>query len=146
MKKFISYALLIVWMTIIFFFSNIKATESTKQSDSVIDKTIVQVVGSINKDMTIEQKESIIDIASTPIRKCAHLFLYFVLGLLICNIVKSADLGLKNTILISLFLCVAYACSDEVHQLFIEGRSGELKDVFIDSLGSILGIFCLKRR
>ena len=33
-----------------------------------------------------------------------------------------------------------YACTDEFHQLFVEGRSGEIRDVCIDSAGVILGI------
>ena len=34
----------------------------------------------------------------------------------------------------------AYAATDEFHQLFIEGRSGEVRDVGIDSLGALLGL------
>ena len=37
-----------------------------------------------------------------------------------------------------------YAITDEIHQLFVPGRSGMIKDVFIDSLGIITGvIICL---
>ena len=37
-------------------------------------------------------------------------------------------------------LAALYAATDEFHQLFIEGRSGELKDVAIDSTGALLGL------
>ena len=37
-------------------------------------------------------------------------------------------------------MCVIYACSDEIHQLFIFGRSCELRDVLIDFIGSLLGV------
>lgn len=33
-----------------------------------------------------------------------------------------------------------YAIFDEGHQLFIPGRSGEVRDVMIDSLGAAFGI------
>ena len=33
-----------------------------------------------------------------------------------------------------------YAISDEIHQLFVPGRSGQVRDVLIDSAGSLLGI------
>ena len=33
--------------------------------------------------------------------------------------------------------------TDEIHQLFISGRSGEIRDVCIDSLGVITGIIIL---
>jgi VanZ family protein len=32
-----------------------------------------------------------------------------------------------------------YAASDEFHQLFVPGRSGEVKDVLIDSAGAVTG-------
>jgi len=34
---------------------------------------------------------------------------------------------------------MAYAVSDELHQWFVEGRSCELRDVGIDTMGVILG-------
>ena len=36
-----------------------------------------------------------------------------------------------------------YAASDEVHQIFIPGRSGEGKDVLLDCVGVLLGILIL---
>lgn len=40
----------------------------------------------------------------------------------------------------SLIIGVTYAASDEMHQLFVPGRSGKLADILIDSLGIITGI------
>ena len=34
-----------------------------------------------------------------------------------------------------------YAASDEIHQLFVQERSGQLSDVLIDTAGVILGAF-----
>ena len=36
-----------------------------------------------------------------------------------------------------------YACTDEFHQLFVNGRSGQLLDIFIDTLGAIFGVAIL---
>ena len=33
-----------------------------------------------------------------------------------------------------------YAFTDEVHQLFISGRTGELKDIIIDTAGATIGL------
>lgn len=33
-----------------------------------------------------------------------------------------------------------YGITDEIHQLFVPGRSGQVKDVIIDGAGSIVGI------
>ena len=38
---------------------------------------------------------------------------------------------------------ILYAITDEVHQLYIPGRSGKWQDVCIDSIGVLLGIFVL---
>lgn len=48
----------------------------------------------------------------------------------------------KNTyqISIALAICISYAISDEVHQLYVPGRSGEVRDVIIDTAGASLGI------
>ena len=35
---------------------------------------------------------------------------------------------------------VLYASTDEIHQLFVPGRSGMVRDVFIDSIGGIIGV------
>jgi len=36
--------------------------------------------------------------------------------------------------------CVLYAISDETHQIFVPGRSAQISDVLIDSVGAIVGI------
>lgn len=35
---------------------------------------------------------------------------------------------------------VMYAISDEIHQLMVDGRSGNVRDVIIDSIGILIGI------
>ena len=48
--------------------------------------------------------------------------------------------NIKKAIIIAFLCTFLYACSDEFHQLFIPGRSGEFRDVMIDSTGGIIGI------
>jgi len=47
----------------------------------------------------------------------------------------------RNTrlVIMAALFCVIYAATDEFHQYFIEGRSGEFKDVCIDGIGAVLG-------
>ena len=40
----------------------------------------------------------------------------------------------------ALVFCFLYACSDEYHQTFVPGRSGELRDVFVDLAGVAFGL------
>jgi VanZ family protein len=43
-------------------------------------------------------------------------------------------------ILLSTILVAVYATSDEIHQLFVPGRSGEVRDVLIDTSAGLVGV------
>lgn len=144
MKKIIIYILLILWMILIFSFSHQPAVDSDKISNSVIDKIIHTVEIISNHEFNDDELEVISNYLIFPVRKLAHFTLYFVLGILFYNVVCLYNIDIKKALLISILFCIIYACSDEIHQLFILGRSGELRDVLIDTLGSILGIFIVK--
>lgn len=74
------------------------------------------------------------------IRKNAHFFIYLVLGVLVkVALMNSGVTGFK-AIGIGLGICVGYAFSDEIHQLIVPGRGGQLSDVVIDSYGAGLGM------
>ena len=65
--------------------------------------------------------------------------IYFLLGVFVLSLLKEyKNLSIK-LIFISTFLVFLYACSDEVHQLFVVGRSGEIFDVLLDSFGGMIG-------
>lgn len=74
------------------------------------------------------------------IRKNAHFFIYLILGVLVKYALNSTGISGFKSIVISLLICVAYAFTDEIHQLFVPGRGGQLSDVGIDSCGAGLGI------
>lgn len=135
------YILVILWMILIFFFSNNNGISSTKQSDSFIIKPITFINNIVHLDMDQEEINRIIEIVEVPIRKCAHIFLYFVLAILVASLLKTYNFSYQEIFIYSFLICLLYSISDEIHQLFIAGRSGNLIDVVIDSLGIYLGIF-----
>lgn len=137
MKTF-KLILVILCMVCIFLFSNESAKESDNTSNNFITHTIIRVVKIKKTNMTKEDENKII-IKTTPIvRKLAHFTIYLILGLLITNYIDVYKIDKK--LLISLILCFLYAISDEIHQLFVPGRSGEIRDVLIDAFGSFVGI------
>lgn len=139
MKKIILYILLIFWISLIFYLSHQPSVESSKLSNGVIDK-IIHTVEIINgHEFTDNELKMISNYLIFPIRKLAHFTLYFVLGILTYNVVQ-LYMNNKKILIISILFCIIYACSDEIHQLFVSGRSGELRDVLIDTIGSLLGI------
>ena len=81
------------------------------------------------------------------IRKYAHLFEYMCLGASSFMFFKELFLTKKRRICFA--FCSAaifgllYACSDEIHQIFVPGRACQLRDIIIDFAGIVLsaGIF-----
>lgn len=63
------------------------------------------------------------------IKKNAHFFEFFILFLLLYNALP------KKNHHLAFLIALLYAFSDEIHQLFVPGRTASLRDVLIDSLG-----------
>lgn len=131
-------------MSIIFFFSNNNSNESSYQSKGFIYNSIEIISKIFNVDTSKEQINNIIEIIEYPVRKCAHIFLYFVLAILVTSLLKCYNLNIKQIIFYSFMICLIYAIMDEIHQLFTPGRSGNINDLFIDSLGIYLGVYINK--
>lgn len=77
-----------------------------------------------------------VSVVSLIVRKLAHFTEYFVLGILVANMLRYCD----KKVYIGVIICAIYAISDEVHQLFVLGRSCQLLDMVIDTIGSSVGI------
>ncbi|MCH1967185.1 VanZ family protein [Paraclostridium sordellii] len=135
MKKFknIWVGLTIIWMGLIYYMSNQPASISSSQSGGFINMlSNLPIIGNTIKELMK------IGIAEFLIRKSAHMFLYFMLSILIYMVFK--NINNKKAYLYSIIGCFIYACTDEIHQLFIIGRSGEFKDVLVDTLGATIGL------
>ena len=82
-KRIIYTILLIIWLVIIFMFSNQNARNSQSSSDKVASTIIDTVETVTNQEITEEKKSNLIEDTRFLIRKCAHFTLYFILGILI---------------------------------------------------------------
>jgi VanZ family protein len=122
---------------------------STNKSRKIIKDTIESTVDTTNNvgitdihpsEKTINKAVKDLDY---PFRKVMHLSEYTILCILMINALYQSGLRNKKLYLISIFLCFIYACTDEIHQLY-RARTGEFKDVLIDTLGALIGIIiCL---
>lgn len=74
------------------------------------------------------------------VRKLGHATEYFVLAVLSLAALGGFRLSLRERLLWAFLLCFAFAFSDEWHQTFITGRSGEFLDVAIDMSGASVGL------
>ncbi len=130
-------------MALIFCFSSQNADISSQTSGSVIE-SVAEIFYPGFSDMTDTQQNEIIGTFQFIARKTAHFTLYAVLGALsFLSVISYRSLKYRLRIFISLGICLLYAASDEFHQMFVAGRSGEIRDVFIDFCGSLLAITVL---
>lgn len=136
MRKKIYILLAILWMGIIFYMSNQPATISSIYSGNTINIiSKLPLIGNIMDYLTS------INIGEFIVRKSAHIFSFCILSILLFMSIYKENIYKCSIIS---FLCTfLYACSDEFHQLFIPGRSGEFRDVMIDSIGAIIGILII---
>jgi VanZ family protein len=70
------------------------------------------------------------------LRKLAHLVEFAILGALLARALPELH---------ALLAGLAYAAFDELHQHFVPGRTGALRDVAIDAVGVLLGILAWRR-
>lgn len=120
----ISWLLVFACMVFIFWMSGFNATESSGMSDSIIKK-ILKIFGE--------------EFSSFVVRKAAHIFEFFLLAATLFNAIYSSW-GKKQTPFFAFGGTVLYAVTDEIHQLFVEGRACRIFDVFVDSIGALAGV------
>ena len=139
-KAIICWLLVIIWMIIIFSFSQNNSNQSSSKSREVVTK----IVDVLEKKKTKEEKTIIVEKIHIPFRKFAHGFEYAVLCLLLLIALNTSGINGKKQLLLAIIICILYASTDEFHQTLISGRSGEIRDVLIDSLGSFIGLLIYK--
>lgn len=133
-------------MVIIFRFSASVADDSSQTSTALLD-IVLDKIGQFT-DISVEAGSDIYEKLHYLIRKTGHFLEYMALG---CTLVlpfaiifiRRMQPGLIRNARILLcceITAALYACTDEFHQLFVEGRDGNIVDVGIDSLGAFNGI------
>lgn len=133
-QKYVHWLPVVIWMGLIFYLSHQPAEQSSELSSGFMDILLHILFAIFPADGDFPYLHFFI-------RKAAHFFAYFLLGVFVIYAVRRSVKQLLRSTYITLIICILYAISDEVHQLFIPGRSGEIRDVMIDSLGAICGLF-----
>lgn len=145
--KILKIILIIIWMTVVFGFSNQQGTASGNTS-----RRVTIVIAKILTGNKIDENSPFLETVETVIRKLAHFSIYTLGGFLIMNYAYSIekDTGqiqnkekkndMRNKMLYSIAFGAGYAMTDEIHQFFVPDRSARLFDVGIDTLGVITGV------
>lgn len=123
------------------------SAQSGEESSSLsgnITETVLDRTDPKFSDLDDGEKAEKVEQIGRFVRKAAHFAEYFVL----CGVftVFALTFDINRILACGLAFCVGtvYAASDEIHQLFVPGRSGLFTDVLIDSAGALVGaIFVL---
>ena len=140
-KRPLLLLLLVLQMIVIFTMSSFGSDSSNAQSNQIIH-VLHQVFPNLSNDHSFFGVSNLVFI----VRKAAHFTEYAILGLLFFLVyrayfVKLTNAKFSNAKFLFFALCSSflYACTDELHQLFVSGRSGQFTDVLIDTLGALFG-------
>ena len=139
MRKKIFLILAILWMAIIFSFSAKDADESTKESNAV-GMFLGSIVYSDFEDWQVEEQQAFAEKWDHPVRKCAHMTEYAILGFFLVGARYDGREKCRRAMGRAFRIAALYAATDEIHQYFVPGRACMFTDVCIDSVGALLGI------
>lgn len=159
-RRIVFLVLMLGWMAGIFVFSSRTGGESTGDSYFV-----GQIVGEIFvpgfDSWSEEQQTAFAETIDHPVRKTAHAAEYAVLALLAAGVYipgkrqnrkifeaaaergSGKRSGVRTGIFLPWLTAALYAATDEAHQLFVPGRSGQISDVILDSAGALAGVLVL---
>jgi len=79
------------------------------------------------------------------LRKATHFGEYAVLCALWFRALRQS-LSSDAALAAAVGICVLYAVSDELHQTFVDGRTGTWRDVLIDTAGALTAAVAIRRR
>lgn len=132
-RRFVGYAVLtVLWMAVIFLFSVQNADDSSATSG----KVLTFLCGLFGYTPAEGMKETL----SFLVRKAAHMTEFGILSVLWLHTLRTGWQGFRHDYPTAFVLASVYAATDEYHQLFVDGRAGQVTDWLIDSMGIWLWI------
>lgn len=142
--KPLSFLPAIVMMCIIFSFSAQDGVDSGSLSHEVSVK-IVEVGNEVlQKGLSDWEIDEVATKIEYPVRKVAHMTEYFLLAVAVSFPLYVYGLRGFPLMLVAGVICVGFACGDEYHQSFVDGRGPSVRDVGIDSIGVFAGIITVR--
>lgn len=112
----------------------------SSQDGGVSAGTSRQFTEILLKTLGLECNDRTIEIINPVIRKVAHFSVYMLLGFLTMCTCETFKWQKVYKFDFSTMFAFVFACSDELHQRLVPGRSGEFADVCLDTVGAMLGV------
>lgn len=166
-QKISNRAVLLLWLLaliqfwIISMFSAMPADMSTAESRPIAEKSVKVIQGAVDlltgadgSDVYTQGIRISLKKVHVLVRKLAHLTNFMLLGFLYTMLAYAISEERPITAAATAVLSgLGASVSDELHQLFVPGRSAQISDVAIDFTGVVLGcviftvlLFCTVRQ
>lgn len=142
--KPLSFIPALMMMYIIFSFSAQDGTASSALSYNVSYKAVSVADRVLDLELTDQQISRCIRKIHFYVRKLAHFTEYFLLAVTVAFPLYVYGIRGIWLVITAGILCVGFAALDELHQHFVSGRSCSVRDVVIDSCGSLAGILFVR--
>ncbi len=132
MKKIkIVFWLLFAAVTVFIFKNSAKPAAESSQQSGIFVSLAVRYLGFLFKNA---------DSAVVAVRKSAHFFEFFLQGAFLSAALFSVKY--HKALIYVLFTGLFTACTDELIQLFFEGRGSMVSDIFVDFAGTCFACIC----
>ena len=142
--KPLSFIPALLMMYTIFSFSAQDGATSSNLSYSVSYKAISIADRALDLELTDKQISRCIRKIHVYVRKIAHFTEYLLLAITITFPLYVYGIRGIWLVISGGILCIGFAALDELHQYFVSGRSCSVRDVVIDSCGSLIGILTVR--
>ena len=135
-NKFVLIAICFLCFGFILFNSSQVSTVSNTRSREVVNN-LIKVVSKTKAGEILLYKVNETEL-NLIVRKIAHAFEFFLLGIVLCFTFRYFKIDDNNLLIYTLFTVLFVAVIDEFFQIFIQNRTSSVVDVLIDFGGGIL--------
>ena len=137
--RYLLWSLALAIMVLIFAFSS-KTAEQSSESSGSFAKTLLSIAVPGFTEWSETEQQTAVEDMQFIVRKGAHFAIFFTLGSVCLFAMNTYNVSTKRKFIVSLLIPLLYAISDEIHQLFVPGRAGQIRDVLIDFTGAASGV------
>lgn len=139
--------IVLAWCFTIFKLSDMNSNNSNGKSTGIVEHAISKVLDATNEAGITdshpddEKLSKAAELLNAPLRKVVHATVYCALALILLTLSRVIFGGRKYLLscAVTIILCFAFAMTDEYHQTFVDGRTGQMLDVLIDTAGACVG-------
>lgn len=135
--------ILVILNTLVIFSFSAEQAASSKNTSRKVTETILEITVPDFSEKPEPVKKQMVKKADSKIRTLAHFSEYTLLGFLVFLHLSLYNISKIKSAPFAFAGCTLYATLDEIHQIFVPGRSFQFTDILTDASGSLLGILVL---